>query len=441
VLCLLTCTSTLAAGVNLPARRVIIRSPRIGNGLLSRAQYRQMIGRAGRAGIDSQGESYLVVPPSKGGKEHILELISGSVENCISSLMNGSANGFYSLLLNLIGLKIINHTSEISSFFSKTLFSYQLKHNKLLLSQSVKIDETFSLDQVVTESLEKLKSLKLITVENTSDNSQQKNVKITRIGWATYKGSIELELSHRLYDDLKKGLDALCLNSYLHLIYLVTPYDVVNKIKPDWMIYMNLLGRLNQSELKVSQLIGAPERYIVQRASGRNLRKSKVDEFVVTRFYVTLMLYQLFNGVSVWKVAETFDQDRGFLQNLLSSSAAFASRINYFTQELEEMSFYPPLLDKLVQALQHCKIQELVPLMEIPGVKIARAKQLHKAGYTTLASIAASEHKELVSKIDLLSNRQAKQIINSAKVLLAEKVENLQSDLEELKEVEALKKS
>ena len=36
-------------------------------------------------------------------------------------------------------------------------------------------DETFSLDQVVTESLEKLKSLKLITVENTSDNSQQKN--------------------------------------------------------------------------------------------------------------------------------------------------------------------------------------------------------------------------------------------------------------------------
>ena len=40
------------------------------------------------------------------------------------------------------------------------------------------------------------------------------------------------------------------------------------------------------------------------------------------------------------------------------------------------MSFYPPLLDKLVQALQHCKIQELVPLMEIPGVKIARAKQV-----------------------------------------------------------------
>ena len=58
----------------------------------------------------------------------------------------------------------------------------------------------------------------------------------------------------------------------------MTPYDVVNKIKPDWMIYMNQLGRLNQSELNVSQLIGARERYIVQRASGRNFRKS-VSEF------------------------------------------------------------------------------------------------------------------------------------------------------------------
>ncbi|PIN96728.1 hypothetical protein AB205_0030250 [Aquarana catesbeiana] len=46
VLCLLTCTSTLAAGVNLPARR---------------AQYKQMIGRAGRAGIDNAGESILII--------------------------------------------------------------------------------------------------------------------------------------------------------------------------------------------------------------------------------------------------------------------------------------------------------------------------------------------------------------------------------------------
>lgn len=55
----LCCTSTLAAGINLPARRCVIRQ---GDGKLAvgRAQYLQMIGRAGRAGKCTVGEAFLV---------------------------------------------------------------------------------------------------------------------------------------------------------------------------------------------------------------------------------------------------------------------------------------------------------------------------------------------------------------------------------------------
>lgn len=56
----LCATSTLSTGINLPAKAVVFKGPLIAKSLMDSAKYKQMSGRAGRTGFDSQGDSIMV---------------------------------------------------------------------------------------------------------------------------------------------------------------------------------------------------------------------------------------------------------------------------------------------------------------------------------------------------------------------------------------------
>ncbi|XP_054996817.1 helicase POLQ-like isoform X1 [Sorex araneus] len=432
VLCLFTCTSTLAAGVNLPARRVILRAPYVAKEFLKRNQYKQMVGRAGRAGIDTAGESILILQEKD--RQQVLELISRPLENCYSHLVQEFTKGIQTLFLSLVGLKIATKLGDIYHFMNGTFFGVQ---QKILLKEK-------SLWEITIESLRLLTEKGLLQRDTVSTEKQplQKdplyqseesecNFRITKLGKASFKGTIDLAYCDVLYTDLKKGLEGLVLESLLHLIYLTTPYDMASQCDPDWIIYFSQFNQLSPAEQKVAAIIGVSESFIGKKASGQVIRK-KVDKDIVNRLYLSFVLYTLLKDTNIWSVAEKFNMPRGYIQSLLTGAATFSSCVLHFCEELEEFWVYRALLVELTKKLTYCVKAELIPLMEVSGVLEGRAKQLYSAGYKSLVHLANANPEELIRTIDHLSRRQAKQIVSSAKMLLHEKAEALQEEVEEL---------
>uniref|UniRef100_A0A2K5SBW0 Helicase, POLQ like n=1 Tax=Cebus imitator TaxID=2715852 RepID=A0A2K5SBW0_CEBIM len=421
VLCLFTCTSTLAAGVNLPARRVILRAPYVAMEFLKRNQYKQMIGRAGRAGIDTIGESILILQEKD--KQQVLELITRPLENCYSRLVQEFTKGIQTLFLSLIGLKIATNLDDIYCFMNGTFFGVQ---QKILLKEK-------SLWEITVESLRYLTEKGLLQKDTIckSEEEVQHNFHITKLGRASFKGTIDLAYCDILYRDLKKGLEGLVLESLLHLTYLTTPYDLVSQCNPDWMIYFRQFSQLSPAEQNVAAILGVSESFIGKKASGQAIRK-KVDKDVVNRLYLSFVLYSLLKETNIWTVSEKFNMPRGYVQNLLTGAASFSSCVLHFCEELEEFWVYRALLVELTKKLTYCVKAELIPLMEVTGVLEGRAKQLYSAGYKSLMHLANANPEVLIRTIDHLSRRQAKQIVSSAKMLLHEKAEALQEEVEEL---------
>ena len=133
---------------------------------------------------------------------------------------------------------------------------------------------------------------------------------------------------------------------------------------------------------------------------------------------MTLIIYGLWkSNNSLWDVSNEFQLDRGFVQSIIQSSASFTSGVLHFCENIDELWPYKNLLQEFTKRLQYnCSSMELVPLLEIDNVRLARARQLYNAGYKTLEIIASASPEEMSKKIINLQPTHAKKLIKSANV-------------------------
>lgn len=124
-----------SAGVNLPARRVVIAdmtrydAERGGNAEISILDYKQMAGRAGRPQYDDYGETVMIPPPSQPSAEFLEHYAKEPPEPIKSRLSDESAMRSHTLATIATGIGLSK--GDLDGLFGKTLLAKQVEYGEM----------------------------------------------------------------------------------------------------------------------------------------------------------------------------------------------------------------------------------------------------------------------------------------------------------------------
>jgi helicase len=349
---LISSTPTLAAGLNLPARRVIIRSYRRyssedGMQPIPVIEYKQMAGRAGRPRLDPYGEAVLV---AKSYEEFVFlfkNYIEADAEDIWSKL--GTENALRTHVLSTISNGFARTKEELMEFLEATFFAFQYSN--------------FGLSTVVDECLNFLR--------------QEEMLEKTDALISTNFG----KLVSRLYIDplsaarIAKGLKEAETLTELTLLHLVCS-------TPD----MRLLYMRNQDYQDINDYVIAHADEFVKVPSPFNITEY---EWFLGEVKTSLLLVDWVHEKSENEICLKFGIGEGDIHAI----ADIAEWLMHVTAQLARLLELKGAKEaaELEKRIHYGTSPELMDLLDIRGIGRMRARKLYEAGFRSSAELAGAD--------------------------------------------------
>ncbi len=368
---IIAATPTLAAGVNLPAWRVLIRDakryyPGYGSVYIPVLEYQQMAGRAGRPKYDKEGEAILIGKNEMDAQELEERFIMGEPENICSKLSMEPILRTH--VLSLISTTARNE-EQLMDFFSHTFFAYQY-------------GDLSRIEDMIENILARLEEQNFIVRDS--------GLGVTRIGKRVAELYLDPETAYKLMNGLKYELEEF---DYLLLISSAHEMD-------SFRIRKSEIEKLEEEIGKRDLKIEVPESWDLH-----------YEEFL-SCFKTALVLEEWMNERGEDMLLERYGVTPGGLR----TKVEIADWLLYSCQELgfllKKMKKIRDIR-KLRVRIKYGIKEELVNLVKLKNIGRVRARILYDSGFKTISSLRKAPKERLV---DLLGPKTAEKIWNQLNI-------------------------
>lgn len=362
---IIVATSTLAWGINSPARRVIITGVHRGMSEVETYDIFQMAGRAGRPGYDPRGDVYILLPSKK--MDYHIDRLSDP-QKIISQLLSHvgcDENPHYKTLAFHLVSEI--HHGEISD--------HQDVHN--WFKRSLAHFQSGSLDQyIVDKTLELL--IKVGAIKEVEGKFEVTS--IGRISSMFYYSPFDVA-------DLRRNFRYLFMNNLEHNDYAVSlALGNVDSIR------MGFVSRAEKEEME---------------GYAYNIRKIYGSTYLESSIKGGYAHYALLNGLELKSFAAMC---RG-IQLDFDRTLTVLHAIDSMAAKWEQKDFF----NQVGMRLRYGVRKELIELCKIPNIGKVRAEKLYAAGFRNYNDLIKDPSK--AKSVLNMKEEKINEILSSVKLM------------------------